>query len=114
MQAKYYAELYRSDIDVQFELLNMDGPKISNEERDTLESKISLEEQEKSMKGMQVNKTPGCDGLGIEIYRMIHLIYSGPKLKKLLGSYNGNFSTLSKAFSKSKAIITASNFSLSA
>ena len=67
MQGKYYAELYRSDIDVQFELLNMDGPKISNEERDTLESKISLEELEKSMKGMQVNKTPGCDRLGIEI-----------------------------------------------
>ena len=69
---KFYRELYKTDSEVEFTYCNRgEAAKIEEEEREMLNSEITLSELAKAMKGMARNKSPGSDGLPPEFYIMM-------------------------------------------
>ena len=62
-QVKFYQDLYKSDKNVQFNLVNNTNRKLDPEEVLLLEQSISLEELTSALKSMKNIKTPGCDGI---------------------------------------------------
>ena len=57
MQAELYGELYQSDPNIKFELVNNSGVKIGVEERLLLESKITVDECYDAMMMLKANKS---------------------------------------------------------
>lgn len=71
-QYNFYKNLYDIDPNVQFQnLLTDDHGKLSNEERRCLDSPLLLEEFSQAVNQMPNCKTPGCDGLPVEIYKVL-------------------------------------------
>ena len=73
MQCDFYRKLPTSDPDILFTFHqnhNM-GKKLSNEERDFNDRPVTLEELTIIMKKSKQNRTPGCDGQGIELYEIL-------------------------------------------
>lgn len=71
-QFRFYHALYHSDPNVCFSIKPApNDPKISNQERDFLEQPLTIEEITASIKEMSNDKSPGCDGLPIEIYKVL-------------------------------------------
>lgn len=69
---KFYSKLYTSDPSVKFNIvLSPNDIKISDAQRKKLEDPITLEDLSCAVKDMKNNKTPGCDGLPIEIYKIL-------------------------------------------
>lgn len=67
--SKYYKELYQSNSTINFNLKNDSDIKISNADKLKLDQDISLQELTTAVFSMPNNKTPGIDGLPIEIYK---------------------------------------------
>ena len=67
-QAKYYGRLYCKNQDVQFMVWNVNGTKITDEQRAFLDMHITLDEITLVMKHFALDKTLGCDGWSVEIY----------------------------------------------
>ena len=75
MHSEFCKKLYTADLDIQFTFVNKYGIKLTNGEGDELDRPLTLEELSMAVKGMQKSKTPGCDGLPMEILvRLWHKI----------------------------------------
>ena len=74
-QKRFYDSLYESqsnDINskiIKTFLSNLDMPTLSEEQKQTCEGEISIEELESVLNSFQNNKSPGNDGLPIEFYK---------------------------------------------
>lgn len=80
-QKRFYEELYTSDPVVQFSLKNQnDERKLTNEERESLEVPLSIQDLTYSLKNMAAGKTPGADGLTSAFYAGFWDILSEPLL----------------------------------
>lgn len=66
---QHYSRLYTSNPEIKFNLINNTDNKISNTDKIKLEEDITLLELTNAVKQMPNNKTPGLDGLPIEIYK---------------------------------------------
>lgn len=78
-QVRFYQELYTSNKEVNFALQDYNLDSILTEhQKAELEKEISLDELSTAVQTMPNNKTPGCDGLPIEIYKVLW-----PKIKEV-------------------------------
>ena len=69
----FYEKLYKArnvkDINLNQVLPQPDIPKLSNDEKQSLEGPISIDEILKSLKNMKNNKSPGSDGFTAEFFK---------------------------------------------
>lgn len=82
-QHSFYRKLYKANQDIMFRLDNSMGAKISADERKNLEQDITLVELTNAVRSMQNNKSPGLDGLTIEVYKVFWQII-GPVLHQAI------------------------------
>lgn len=68
-QVHFYRRLYRSNPDVQFDLKNMTDTMLNEEQKKVLDNEITLPELTRALNSMKLNKTPGLDGLTVELYQ---------------------------------------------
>ena len=108
-QKRFYQDLYRTktkavEINSSInEFLNKLGiPKISAEQKQMCEGKISIQECENALDSFQTNKTPGNDGIPIEFYKRCWNIISQPFLE----SVNESFEKGEMSNSQKQAVIT--------
>ena len=78
-QAKFYRKLYSKDHGIFFKLSNDTTQKLDAAQKKELEEDVSVDELGKALKQMKPNKTPGCDGLPCEFYKVFWL-----KLKDIM------------------------------
>ena len=68
----YYSNLYQSNnnrpTNCYNEFITDNVPKLTNNERDICEGRITLNEAYKTLCGMTIGKTPGNDGIPVEFY----------------------------------------------
>ena len=88
LQAEYYRKLYQTDINVEFVLENSSDFKLSDETKSDLERPISIEELGLLMTSMQKGKTPGCNGLPVEIYASLWDTTAVPLHNAILYAFN--------------------------
>ena len=71
-QKRFYHDLYASKCAnnnaIETFLMNLDIPKLTDEQKDSCEGKIHQEESKSILDSFQNNKTPGSDGIPIEFY----------------------------------------------
>ena len=67
-QAKFFQQLYSNNENVTPDLGHLHGPKISHEQKQNLETDITLQELQEVVKSMKHGKSPGMDGLPVEFY----------------------------------------------
>lgn len=77
-------------------------PKLSAEQKQTCEGKISIQECENVLDSFQTNKSPGNDGIPIEFYKRCWNIISQPFLE----SVNESFEKGEMSNSQKQAVIT--------
>jgi hypothetical protein len=81
----YYESLYKSegiDEDAKLDLLANIDKKVSDTGSEFCDQPLTLEDLTKSLKGMKLEKSPGCDGLPVEFYQTFwHLV--GPIMEEL-------------------------------
>lgn len=71
-QVLYFQELYKSDPTINFSIRIPDTQnKIDNLSMQALEESLSLQELTQALFAMPNNKTPGCDGLPAELYKIL-------------------------------------------
>ena len=70
-QVKFYTELYRSDPDVCFNIVNDTNIFLHNTQIEHLNRPISQEEVKDALFNMPSNKSPGPDGIPAEIYKLL-------------------------------------------
>ena len=66
-QTRFYRNLYATDVNINFSFISNSGIKLSEDEKAFMNEPISLEELTVALKSMKWNKTPGCDGLSMEL-----------------------------------------------
>ena len=71
VQHEFYSELYKSDEKVKFTLQNSGGNQLSEVERIAFDEVITKEELYDAMMTLRRGRTPGCDGLTIELFYKI-------------------------------------------
>ena len=69
-QKKFYSRLYTSDENVEFDVKVNNLPKLTARERANLDKDITIEDLEYAIKNCKNNKTPGCDGIPVEFYKV--------------------------------------------
>ena len=69
-QKEYYQKLYKKDDDVELSLENETEIRISEDMKRMQEEKFSIQEMAVAIKGLNNSKTPGCDGIPIDWYKM--------------------------------------------
>ena len=69
-QYKFYKQLYTSNPLVKFTYQNEYDVKIDESESKSLDEEFTIEEFGLALKSMANNKTPGCDGIPCEIYKV--------------------------------------------
>ncbi len=69
-QRKFYEKLYTSDENVKFNILNQNDPKISDLDKNLVDKDITMDDLKYALQQMPNNKTPGCDGLPAEFYKV--------------------------------------------
>ena len=69
----FYTNLYKSkentNLDGEFSTLLRDLPKLTEEEAETLNGDLTLQEVSTALKNMKNNKSPGTDGFSVEFYK---------------------------------------------
>ena len=69
-QVKFYGDLYQSNASIQFNLTRSpNDPTITEDDKKSTESPITLDELFDAIMTLKSDKTPGMDGLTIEFYR---------------------------------------------
>ena len=66
---KFYETLYACDPQVRFNITNIEGKKISSEDREDLDRDVTLDELTRAIRNFKPNKCPGSDGLIAEYYQ---------------------------------------------
>lgn len=69
-QFSFYRKLFKSNSNIKFNLINNTNRKITEQQRKELDKDLSLSELSLAVKEMPNNKTPGLDGLTIEVYKV--------------------------------------------
>lgn len=101
-QANYFKNLYSRNPRVAFDLGDLPGTRLTAKQSEKCETSITLDELAISLHSMQNNKTPGCDGLSVEFYKVFWC-----KLKNsLLDAINQAIKEGSFYVSARKGIIT--------
>ena len=72
-QRRYYRKLYTIDEEVKFTMENSFGIKVSEKNKQVQDQQITKEELATAIKGMNNNKTPGEDGIPIDLYKVFWL-----------------------------------------
>lgn len=90
--AKYYETLYKSQYPDSENVLNqfldqLQFPALSEETKNKLDEKLSIEELKEALSHMNSGKAPGPDGLPIEIYKK----FSNKLLPHLLERFNESY-----------------------
>ena len=67
-QEQFYGALYTKDENVKFKLLAQNIPKLTEEEKYSMEGPIMLDELTHALKNMGRNKSAGVDGLSTEFF----------------------------------------------
>lgn len=71
-QTNFYQKLYTSNENISFTLrLRESDPKLSPERKSDLECNISIDELTQAVKSMPNGKSPGFDGLPVELYKIL-------------------------------------------
>ena len=63
-------KLYTSNKHVHFQYVNVTGKKVSEQDNKMLSAEISLGEMSLALFQMSNEKTPGCDGIPAEVYKV--------------------------------------------
>ena len=71
-QELFYQCLYKSDVNVSFQIDSISGNKLTNMQKTMLEQEIEMDEIHKVIMSMKLDKVPGCDGFGIGFYRTFY------------------------------------------
>ena len=69
-QKRFYQELYTRDENIKFGLENETGIEINQGQRDMLNSDVMVSECHEALLQMKDGKTPGCDGIPAEFYKV--------------------------------------------
>ena len=69
-QKRFYQELYQQDDDVSFTIENVFGVEVPDYIRQQQEVRLSAENLREAIKTMSNNKTPGPNGIPIEVYKI--------------------------------------------
>ena len=69
-QMTFYEDLYKEDTNVKFTLENHYEVKVPEEIKLMQEQQITMEDLQVAIKGMKNNKTPGEDGLSVDLYKV--------------------------------------------
>ena len=69
-QIRFYNKLYRYDPDTSFQVHNNFNTGISDEEKNEADNPITTSEINQAILDLNTQKTPGCDGLPVEFYRV--------------------------------------------
>ena len=93
----YYADLYKSEVDSDKSddsgfnnfTANLELPKLSDDERDEIEGKLTLEECQNILKTLKLGKSPGEDGYTVQMFNCFFEIL-GQDLLNSNGNGNGN------------------------
>ena len=69
-QSNFYTKLFTSNENVNFNLQPVGLPTLNPKEKGDLEKDITIDDLFYALKESNNNKTPGCDGIPIEFYKM--------------------------------------------
>lgn len=69
-QQDFYSELYKSNTRINFNLNNDTGNLLKERDKKSLDEEITLSELTSALRQMPNNKSPGLDGLTVEVYKM--------------------------------------------
>ena len=72
-QYKFYRKLYTRDESVNFDYTNNSNIRLTKEQSNQLEGKITERELHCAIFGLKRSKCPGCDGLTSEFYAMFYI-----------------------------------------
>ena len=92
---KYYRNLYSSKISATEDLLNqftegVELPRLSDEERETIEGLLSFEECKKVVESFKNDKSPGEDGFTSEFYLIFFDLIGNDLVNSLNAGYEKN------------------------
>ena len=71
VQYNFYNDLFTSNDEVKFTLSNETEHVLDEATRSRLDAAININELYDAMMALRSNKTPGCDGLTVELYRVL-------------------------------------------
>ena len=66
----FYSRLLTTDSSIKFDMVNNEDTKISDVNKNLVDKNITIQELGLSLKSMANGKTPGCDGLPVDFYKM--------------------------------------------
>ena len=103
---RFYSSLYTTQnpdmLLIEAYLKEINHPNLSGSEADECEGLISIKDATNAIKGMSLNKTPGIDGLTVEIFREF-----GVDIQDLvLDSLNEGYSKGKLSFLQRKGVVT--------
>ena len=67
-QVDYYTDLYKSDPAIEFKLENTANVQLSSQQYEDLNRPLTFQELTYAMQSMAKDKSPGPDGLPVEVY----------------------------------------------
>ena len=86
-QEKFYKKLYSKNPEVQFMLNDIDGRKLTAEQKDDMDQPFCFEEFHAALKGMSNEKSPGNDGLVCEFYKLFWTLIGKMVWEAVLDAY---------------------------
>ena len=95
-QKRYYNDLYKSKLSdtnqeaIKTFLNNLNVRALSEEQKQFCEGEISLEEYKAVLDSFQSYKSPGNDGIPIELYKFCWELISDSFMEYVKESYNGS------------------------
>ncbi len=87
-QSSFYQKLFTSDENVEFNIPNNNNPKISDRESFLIDKDIDIDDLKYALRDMPNNKTPGCDGLPVEFYKVFWVKIQDVLLEALLYAHD--------------------------
>ena len=96
----YFVKPSREEYDKFIQHLTI--PRLSNEDRDSLEGPLTYEECKKVLDSFKNDKSPGEDGFTVEFYKFFYDLLG----KDLLASFNEAYETNELTISQRRGIIT--------
>ena len=67
----FYLDLYLANTSIDFTFQTIDRPKLGKEKKQATDQPITMDELTNTLKHLKKNKTPGCDGVGPDVYLVL-------------------------------------------